>query len=251
MNIQGWFPLGLTGLISLLSKRLSRVFSNTIVRKHQFFCAQPSFFMAQLSHPYMITRKTIALTIQSFAVKVRSLFFNTLSRFVSFSSKKLCAYSPSHVQLFVTPWTATCQAPLSVGILQVRILEWVTMPSSRRSSQPRSKCLLISWLQSLTAVILEPKKIKSDTISTFSPFISHEIMGPDAMILVFWMLSFKPAFHSPLLPSSRGSLVPLHFLPLEWYHLYIWGYWYFSQQSWFQLVLHLARHFIWCTLYKS
>ena len=50
---------------------------------------------------------------------------------------------------------------------------------------PRSKCLLISWLQSPSAVILEPPKIKSDTVSTFSPSISHEGMGPDAMILVF------------------------------------------------------------------
>ena len=59
---------------------------------------------------------------------------------------------------------------------------------------PRSKCLLISWLQSLSAVILEPKKIKSVTASTFSPSICHEVMGPDAMILVSWMLSFKPVF---------------------------------------------------------
>ena len=49
---------------------------------------------------------------------------------------------------------------------------------------PRNKCLLISWLQSPSAVILEPPKIKSDTVSTVSPFISHEVMGPDAMILV-------------------------------------------------------------------
>ena len=60
---------------------------------------------------------------------------------------------------------------------------------------PRSKCLLISWLQSQSAMILESPKIKSDTISTVSPsIISHEVMGPDAMILVFWMLSFKPTF---------------------------------------------------------
>ena len=59
---------------------------------------------------------------------------------------------------------------------------------------PRSKHLLISWLQSPSAVILEPKKIKSDTVSTVSPSISHELMRPDAMILVFWMLSFKPTF---------------------------------------------------------
>ena len=71
---------------------------------------------------------------------------------------------------------------------------------------PRSKHLLISWLQSPSAVILEPPKIKSDTVS---PSISHEVMGLDAMIFVFWMLSFKPTVSL----SSRGFLVPLHFLP--------------------------------------
>ena len=59
---------------------------------------------------------------------------------------------------------------------------------------PNSKCLLISWLQSPSAVILEPRKIKSATVSTVSPFICHEVMGLDAMILVFWMLSLKPTF---------------------------------------------------------
>ena len=59
---------------------------------------------------------------------------------------------------------------------------------------PRSKRLLISWLQSPSAVILEPKKIQSDTVSTVSPSIPHEVIGPDAIILVFWMLSFKPTF---------------------------------------------------------
>ena len=59
---------------------------------------------------------------------------------------------------------------------------------------PRSKRLLISWLQSPSAVILEPRKIKSDTVSTVSPSISHEVMGPDATVFVFWMLSFKPTF---------------------------------------------------------
>ena len=59
---------------------------------------------------------------------------------------------------------------------------------------PRSKHLLISWLQSPSTVILEPRKIKSDTISTVSPSISHEVMGPDTMIFIFWMLSFKPTF---------------------------------------------------------
>ena len=56
----------------------------------------------------------------------------------------------------------------------------------------RSKCLLISWLQSPSAVILEPPNIKSDTVSTVSPSICHEVIGPDAIL--FWMLSFKPTF---------------------------------------------------------
>ena len=59
---------------------------------------------------------------------------------------------------------------------------------------PRSKCLLISWLQSPSAVILEPRKIKSLTVSSVSLSICHEVMGPDAMILIFWILSFKPTF---------------------------------------------------------
>ena len=75
----------------------------------------------------------------------------------------------------------------------------------------RSKHLL--WLQSLTAQIFQPKKIKSLTISIVSPSISHEVMGLDAMILAFWMLMLSQISHSPLSRSSRGSLVPLRFLP--------------------------------------
>ena len=95
-----------------------------------------AFFIVQLSHPYMTTGKTIALTRSNFVVKVMSLLLNMLSRLV------------------------------------ITFL-------------PRSKRLLISWLQSPYAVILEPKKIKSDTVSTVFPSICHEVMGPDAMILVF------------------------------------------------------------------
>ena len=95
-----------------------------------------AFFIVQLSHPYMTTGKTIAMTRQTFVGKVMFLLFNMLSRLVI-----------------------------------VLIL--------------RSKHLLISWLQSPSAVILEPKKIKSLTVSTVSPSICHEVMGPDAMILVF------------------------------------------------------------------
>ena len=84
---------------------------------------------------------------------------------------------------------------------------------------PRSTCLLISWLQSPSAVILEAKKIKFVTVSIVSPSICHEVMGPDAMILIFWMLSFKPAFplsyftfikrlfSSSLLSAHKGGVI--------------------------------------------
>ena len=78
---------------------------------------------------------------------------------------------------------------------------------------PKSKRILISWLQWPSAVILESAKIKSVTVSTVSPSIYHEVMGPNAMIFVFWMLSFKPTFSLSLSLSSRGPLVLLCFLP--------------------------------------
>ena len=95
-----------------------------------------AFIVVQLSHPYMTTGKTIALTRWTFIGKIMSLLFNILSRFV-------------------------------ITFLL------------------RNKCLLISWLQSPSAVILEAKKIKSVTLSIVSPSICHEVMGPDSMILVF------------------------------------------------------------------
>ena len=110
---------------------------------------------------------------------------------------------------------------------KVMSLLFIMLPRFVIGFLPRSKHLLISWLQSPPAVTLEHKKIKPATVSTFSPFIYHEAMGPYAVILVFecWVLSHF--FHSLSL-SSRGSLVPLCFLPLEWYHLNIWDCWYFS-----------------------
>ena len=101
--------------------------------------------MVQLSHSYMTTCKTIALTRWVFVSRVMSLLFNMLSRKV-------------------------------IGFL------------------PSRKHLLISWLQSPSAVILEPKKIKSVSVSIVSSSICHGVMGPDAMIFVFWKWSFKLAF---------------------------------------------------------
>ena len=103
-----------------------------------------AFFTVQLSHPYMTTGKTIALTRQTFVGKVMSLLFNMLSRLV------------------------------------ITLL-------------PRSKHLLISWLQSPSAMILEPQKIKSDTVSTVSLYISYEVMGQDAIYVhvAFFHLMWK------------------------------------------------------------
>ena len=77
----------------------------------------------------------------------------------------------------------------NAALLLLNILSWLVIVFL-----PRSKHLLISWLQSPSTVTLEPKKIKSVTVSTVSPSICHEVMGLDAMILAFWKLNFKPAF---------------------------------------------------------
>ena len=78
---------------------------------------------------------------------------------------------------------------------------------------PRTKHLLISWLQLPSAVISESKKIKSVTGSNFTPYICPKVMGPDAIIFVFFECPvLSQPFHCPLSPSSRGSLVPCHFL---------------------------------------
>ena len=111
MNIQDWFPLGLTGWISFQSKGLSRVSSNTTVKKHQFFGS--AFYMVQLSHPYMTTGKTIALTRWTFVGKVMSLLFNMLSRFVTAflpRSKHLLIswLQSSHMQWFWSPGNKVC-----------------------------------------------------------------------------------------------------------------------------------------------
>ena len=123
-----------------------------------------AFFTVQLSHPYITTGKTIALTRRTLVGKVISVLLNMLSRLV------------------------------------ITFL-------------PRSKRLLISWLQSPSAVILEPKKIKPDTVSTVSPSIPMKWWDqmPWSSFSECWAL--RQLVHSPLSLSSRGFLAPLHFLP--------------------------------------
>ena len=91
--------------------------------------------------------------------------------------------SLSHVQLLATPWTAAHQAPTSMGFSRQEYWSWGARLVI--TFLLRSKHLLISWLQSPSAVILEPKKIKSVTVSIVSASVCHEVMGLDAMILVF------------------------------------------------------------------
>ena len=152
-----------------------------------------------------------------------------------------------------------CIVLLISALISFRI-DWLDFLAVQRAlksltQHPQIETVGSSGSQSPSAVILEHKKIKSALVSTFSPSICHEVMGPDATILVCWMLkkkSFLSQFcHYPLSSSSRGSLVPLCFLPSEWYHLHIWGCWCFSGQSWLHLVRHPAWHFAWCTLHIS
>ena len=194
MNKIDWFDL--LAVHGILKSLLQYNSSKASILQH------PAFFIAQLSHPYMTTGKTIALTRWASVGKVISLLFNMLSSVV-------------------------------IAFLL------------------RSKHLLISWLQSTSAVILEPKKIKSLTVSIVSPSVCHEVMWSDAIIFIFWMLSFKPtfsfssftfierAFSSSLLSAIRVvSSVCLRLLI-------------FLLAISIQLVLHLAQHFSWCTLHRS
>ena len=119
---------------------------------------------------------------------------------------------------------------------------------------PRSKLLLISRLQSSSASDFRAQEEENLPLLPFFPLLFvmkwwDQMPWPWVFFFKCWVLS--QFFHSPLSHSSRGSLVRLHFLPLEWYHLLIWGCEYFSRQSWFQLVTHPAQHFPWCTLHIS
>ena len=80
------------------------------------------------------------------------------------------------------------------------------------------------------------QKIKFLTISIVSPSICHEVMGPDPMILIFWMFSFKPTFSLSFFNFIKKLFSSSPLSAIGWYHLCIWGYWYFSQQSWFSPV---------------
>ena len=176
---------------------LKSFFQHRSLKASIFWCS--AFFRVQLSHPYMTTGKTIALTRQTFVGKIMSLFFNMLSRLV------------------------------------ITFL-------------PRSKRLLISCLRSPSAVILEPPKIKSVTVS---PSICHEEMGLDTMILVFWMLSFKPTFS-----LSSFTLIKRLFISSSFYAIRVVSSAYLRLFIFLPAILIRAcasssQHFSWCTLHIS
>ena len=161
MNIQDWFPLGLTGLI-LQNKGLSNLLQHHNSKASILQCLV--FFKVQFSHSYITTGKTITMTRWTFVGKVMSLLFNMLSRLV-------------------------------IAFL------------------PRSKCLLISWLQSPSAVIFETKKRKSITFTLFPHLSAVKWWDQMPWCLFFEYWALGQLFHFPLSLSSTGSLVPLQFLP--------------------------------------
>ena len=175
VNIQGLSPLGLTGFISLLSKD------------------------SAFSHPYIITRKNIALNIWTFAGKVMSLLFNKLYVCHSFPFKE--------------------QRPFN-------FLAEVTICSD-------------FWAQ-------ENKICYS---FYFFPIYCQEMMELGAMLLVFWMLSFKPVFFTLLFYCHQEGLCSSSLSSIRVVILHIWGCWYFSQISWFQFVIHPVWPFTWGTLH--
>ena len=194
MNIQGWFHLGWTGWISFNSRDSQE---SSLTPQFKSINSLVLSFIVQLSHLYMTTGKTIALTRWTLAPKVMSLLFNMLSRLViAFLPRSKCLL----ISWLQSPWLIYI-SPSFCTIVGLRKLSRLVI-----TFLPRSKRLLISWLQSQSAVILEPKKMRSLTVSIISPSIWHEVMGLDAMIFVFWMLSFKTTFFTLLFHIHQEAL---------------------------------------------
>ena len=129
----------------------------------------------------ILPSKGLSIVFSSITIWKRQFFGAQPSSMVWFSH----LYMTTRKNIALTIWNFVSKmVPLLFNTLSRFVIAFL----------PRSKHLLISRLQSWSAVIFQPKKMKSVTASTFSPCICHEVMGLDAMILVFWMLSFKPAF---------------------------------------------------------
>ena len=185
MNIHGWLSLGLTGLISLLSKGFKSVLS----WKHEFFGTQPYYW------------KTTALTIWTFVSEVLSLLFSTLSRFVT-------------------------------------------------AFLPRSKRLLVSWLQLPSSVILEPKNLNSVTLYIPPPIYLPWNDGTGCPDLSVLNVEFKASLF-----ASSFTFIKRLFSFSSFFAIRVVSYAYVRLSIFlpakFQFVIHPAQHFIWSTLHKS
>ena len=280
MSIQDWFPYRLTGLISLLSKGLSRVFSRTTVQR-----GINSLMLYQVSQPYVTIGKTIALSIRTFVGRVMSLLFSTLSRFaIAFlqrSNRLLTSWLQSSFEVILEPKMEKAMAPHSSTLAWK--IPWTEEPGRLQSMG--SWIVGHDWATSLSVFTFMRWRRKWQPTPVFSPGesqgqgslgaqsrtrlkgLSSSSRAPKEEIchyfhlfpfyllwsdgagchdlrFFFLMFSFK-LFHFPPSLSSRGSLVPLCFLPLRWYHPHIWGHWCFSHLSWFQRLTHPGWHFSW------
>ena len=154
----------------------------------------------------------------------------------------ITSYMPTGKTIALTKWTFADKVMfLLFNMLSRSVIDFL----------PRSKCLLISWLQSPSAVILEPQKIKSVTVSAASPSNKHELLGPDAMVLGFWTLAFPPSLTVTKRLHSSSSLSALRAVPSAYLRLLVFPDDLHFLRSWLQLVLPPAQRFSWCTLHRS
>ena len=286
--------LGLTGLISLQSKELSRVFSNTTIQKHNSsvlsFLYSPTLksihdYWKNHSCDWMdlcwqsnvcfltcclgwLSEKAMAPHSSTLAWKIhgqRSLVdcspwgceeSDTTERLhFHFSLWCIGEGNPLQYSCLENPREGEAWWAAVYGVAQSRTrLKWLSSTSSSRlviAFLPRSKRLFISWLQSPSALILKAPEIKSVTVSIVFPSICHEVMGPDAMILDFWMLSFKPTFSLSSFTFikrlfSSSSLSAIRVVSSAYLRLLL-----IRPAIWFQLMPPSAQNFSWCTPHIS
>ena len=250
VNVQGWFPLGLTGLMSLRSKGLTSIFSYTTIRNHQFFGAQPPLW----SNFHICKEFTCQCRRCGFDPWVRKILWGRKWQptpvFLpgkSHGQRSLVGYSPrghkdsdtaKYAHMHSYPYVTTGKTialTIQTFVSKVMSLPFNTLSRLVIAFLPRSKRLLISWLHEPSAEILEPKKQNLSLLPLFPLLLAMKRWDwmPWSLFFECWISSqlFSLSYFTP----SRCSLVPLHFLPLECYHLHMWGCWSFSPKSWFQL----------------
>ena len=164
----------------------------------------------------------------------------------------------------MAPWIAVCQSSLFFTISS-SFLE----PMSIELVMPSNHLILCHPLLLLSSIFPSIRVLSNESAlhirwpeywsfsfsispsKEYSGLISFRIEWFDLLAVQGTLKSLLQHHSLKAPPSSRSSLVPLHFLPLKWHHLHIWGCWYFSQQSWFQPVSHPAWHFTWCILHRG